>query len=355
MRRDVNAATGVDPASFTAPTVGLEPTLLDAGLPADRRLQEGVTGKQNAGGNPRDDGSLAERATHVNSRLVPAADLRQTRRMISTVRLVLRDLAAVATVALFLAPIAWWLLSSITPGPVLLDVERFLALDFAPTLENFAVVLSEAGGTVFDGRDSLRDSVIVAALSTVIVLAAALPMAFALSHFTMTAKPAFLRATLFLRFLPPVAIVSPLVLIYHGWGLVDSSLGLAFAHAALNLPFAVLVLKSFFDDIPPEIGEAATLDGATRFQHFSRIALPLVKGGVAVTAILAFIFSWTEFLLALFLTQQMRTVPVQAAILVMNTWSYLAAFTTAALLPAFFFILIAQRHLARGLTLGMTR
>ena len=88
-------------------------------------------------------------------------------------------------------------------------------------------------------------------------------------------------------------------------------LGLIMIYALMNLPIAVLLLKSFFDDVPKDVDEAAMIDGATRWQTFRRIVLPMVRGGIAAAAVLCFIFSWTEFLLSLFLTTEIRTIPVK--------------------------------------------
>jgi multiple sugar transport system permease protein len=265
----------------------------------------------------------------------------------------LRDLTAVFVVLLYVLPIIWWGLSAFTPSDALLDPYRALTFDYHPTLDYFALTLFGEGGTIFDSRQSLIDSLIVALLSTSVALAAATPMAYALSSFAFKNKTRLLTAVLLQRFLPPIAIVFPLVGLYHSIGLLDTRLGVAMAHAALNLPFAILLLKSFFDDVPPEVSEAAKLDGANRIQIFFSIVLPLVKGGVAATAVLCFIFSWTEFLLSLFLTQNLRLVPVQAGILVMNMWGLISALTTAALIPAFIFVLMVQKHLVRGLTMGL--
>jgi multiple sugar transport system permease protein len=268
---------------------------------------------------------------------------------------VFRDATAAAVTALYALPILWWTLSAFTPADALLDLHRTLTFDYSPTLDYFRIAIFGEGGTIYDSRQSLLDSVLVALLSTAIALAAATPMAYGLSVFQFRHRDRMLYMVLFQRFLPPIAIVFPLVGLYHSVGLLDTRISVALAHAALNLPFAVLVMKSFFDDVPPEVAEAATLDGATRLQCFVRIILPVVKGGVAATAVLCFIFSWTEFLLALFLTQNLRLVPVQAAILVMNMWGLISALTTTALVPAFIFVLLAQKHLVRGLTLGLQR
>ena len=265
----------------------------------------------------------------------------------------LRDAAAILVVAIYVLPIIWWGLSAFTPADALLDLHRLLTFDYTPTLDNFALTMLGAGGTIFDSRQSLVDSIIIALISTAIVLAAALPMAYALSSFTFKRKPTWLRLVLLQRFMPPIAIIFPLVMIYHTVGLLDTRLGVAMAHSGMNMPFAILLLKSFFDEVPPEISEAAKLDGATRWESFTKVVLPMVKGGVAATAILVFIFSWTEFLLSLFLTQNLRTMPVQAGILVMNMWGLISSLTVTALIPAFIFVMLVQKHLVRGLTMGL--
>ena len=264
-------------------------------------------------------------------------------------------MSAVLLVVIYVLPILWWGISAFTPADVLLELPRMLSLDFSPTLSNFALVILGVEGTIFDSRQSLIDSTIVALLSTAIVLAAALPMAYALSQMTFRWQGALRRTVILQRFMPPIAIVFPLVSLYHTVGLLDTRLGVALAHAALNLPFAVLLLKSFLDDVPNEVTEAARLDGASRLQGFHLVILPMMKGGIAATATLCFVFSWTEFLLSLFLTQNMRLMPVQAGVLVMNMWGLISALTTTALVPAFIFILFVQKHLVRGLTLGVYR
>ena len=265
----------------------------------------------------------------------------------------LRDIAAILVVAVYVLPIVWWGLSAFTPSDALLDLARVLTFDYTPTLDNFALTMLGAGGTIFDSRQSLVDSIIIALISTVIVLTTALPMAYALSSLTFKHKPSWLTLILLQRFMPPIAIIFPLVMIYHSAGLLDTRLGVALAHSGINLPFAILLLKSFFDDVPPEISEAAKLDGATRWESFTKVVLPMVRGGIAATAILVFIFSWTEFLLSLFLTQNLRTMPVQAGILVMNMWGLISSLTITALIPAFIFVMLVQKHLVRGLTMGL--
>ena len=157
------------------------------------------------------------------------------------------------------------------------------------------------------------------------------------------------------RMMPPIAVAIPIFFMFRDLGLRDTHLGLILAHTLINLPLAVLLMKSFFDDVPQELDEAAMIDGAARLQCFARVVLPLVRGGLAATAVLCFIFSWTEFLLSLQLTTSIRTIPVKISTFVTSTgteWGFITALGSAAILPSFLFILLVQKHLVRGLTLG---
>ncbi len=289
----------------------------------------------------------------------------------------LRDVAAVSVVALFMFPLLWWALTSIKPMYAIFDKDRVVWFDFVPTLINYAVVLlgwSRAelaidsgstfgvGGTSsYDSRQTMIDSVVISVGSTALTMTIAVFAAYALSRMAFRGRNSYLNWVLGQRFLPPIAIIVPLVTMYKVAGMRDTDslflgyVGLIFIHALINLPIAVLLMKSFFDDVPKDVDEAAMIDGATRWQTFGRIVLPMVRGGIAAAAVLCFIFSWTEFLLSLFLTTIIRTVPVKISTFVTSTgseWGFISALGTAAIVPGFIFILLVQRHLVRGLTLG---
>ncbi|MEI7597923.1 MAG: carbohydrate ABC transporter permease [Aestuariivirga sp.] len=267
----------------------------------------------------------------------------------------LRDIAALLTVGLFMFPLFWWGLNSIKPASAIFENFSVNWFDFTPTLDNYRVTLAGEGPAFFASRQAILDTLLVAMGATLLTLATALPAAFALSLIHFTSRRAVFLWVLFHRILPPIAILVPLVFTYSQVGLRDTRAGVILAHAAVNLPFAILLLKSFFDDVPREVGEAATIDGATRFTCFTRIYVPLVKGGIAASAVLCFIFSWTEFLMALFLTNSIRLLPVQLSLVVTQTWGFTSALSTASILPAFLFVLLVQRHLVRGLTMGLTK
>jgi multiple sugar transport system permease protein len=290
---------------------------------------------------------------------------------------ILRDITAVFVTALFMFPIFWWALTSIKPISAVFDKDRVNFFDFTPTFINYGVTLfgqsrsqiaideglgmGVAGAEAYDSRMSILESIIVSIGATTVTMSVAVFAAYAISRMTFRGRGAYLNWVLGQRFMPPIAILIPLVSIYKVAGMRDTDnlymgyLGLMMIYALMNLPIAVLLMKSFLDDVPKDVDEAAMIDGATRWQTFCKVVLPMVKGGVAASAVLCFIFSWTEFLLSLFLTTDIRTVPVKIQTFVTSTgneWGFIAALGTTAIIPSFVFILFVQKHLVRGLTLG---
>jgi multiple sugar transport system permease protein len=290
---------------------------------------------------------------------------------------ILRDIVAVFVTALFMFPIFWWALTSIKPISAVFDKDRVNFFDFTPTFINYGVTLfgqsrsqiaideglgmGVAGAEAYDSRMSILESIIVSIGATTVTMSVAVFAAYAISRMTFRGRGAYLNWVLGQRFMPPIAILIPLVSIYKFAGMRDTDnlymgyLGLMMIYALMNLPIAVLLMKSFLDDVPRDVDEAAMIDGATRWQTFCKVVLPMVKGGVAASAVLCFIFSWTEFLLSLFLTTDIRTVPVKIQTFVTSTgneWGFIAALGTTAIIPSFVFILLVQKHLVRGLTLG---
>jgi multiple sugar transport system permease protein len=267
----------------------------------------------------------------------------------------IRALLAVFTVGCFMFPIFWWGLNSIKPVDAVFEHRGVVWFDFTPTFANYQATILGQGPEFLASRHAMTASVIVALGATLLALAAALPAAYALSRLTGKAGRSLFLWVLFQRVLPPIVIVVPMVFAYHQFGMRDTLIGVILAHGALNLPFAVLLLKSFFDEVPKEVGEAAVIDGATRWQSFWRIHVPLIRGGIAATAVLCFIFSWTEFVMALFLTSSIRLLPVHISLSVTQSWGFTSAISMAGLLPVFVFILLVQRHLVRGLTMGLEK
>ncbi|MCB2013146.1 MAG: carbohydrate ABC transporter permease [Geminicoccaceae bacterium] len=286
----------------------------------------------------------------------------------NTARLVLRDVLAWLVVLAFLFPLFWWVLASFKPYTAIFAQPPVYA-DFEPSVENYEITIAgksrinleggvggqTGGASSYYSLPSIVDSLIIAIGSTICALSLATLAAYALSRFPMRGKDHLVFFVLAQRMMPPIAVAIPLFFIFRDIGLRDTHLGLIIAHTLINLPLATLLLKSFFDDVPKELDESAMIDGATRFQVFHMIVAPLVKGGLAATGVLCFIFSWTEFLISLQLTTSIRTIPVKITTFVTSTgteWGLITALGSAALVPSFIFILLVQKHLVRGLTLG---
>jgi multiple sugar transport system permease protein len=263
----------------------------------------------------------------------------------------MRDIGAAATVAIFMFPIVWTAIDSIKPNSALFNKDGITFLHFSPTLNNYAVVLGQVSD-VLDARPAISSTIAVAIGATCLALAIALPAAFALWRFGAQRRSRIARTILFAWMLPPIVLIGPLFHLYHATGLFDTHVGLILAEAAIHVPFAILVLKSFFDDLSPETTEAAMLDGASEGVIFRKIAVPMIRSGIAATAVLLFIFCWTEFFLAVFLAAFVKLLPIQ--VIVVNTASggLTMALSTAVLLPCFIFVLLVQKHLARGFSLG---
>lgn len=282
-------------------------------------------------------------------------------------------------VLIFIFPIFYWARLSITPYkyvftlPPRFDFPQTTTAWWSVVLSGRSysdVILEEVGNNSgvggagtggYDLRPRIVNSVLIAGGSTLVVMIVATFTAYALSRFDMRAKQNIVFFILSTRFMPGVAVVLPLYLMYRELGLYDTRAGLILAHVVINLPIAILLLKSFFDDIPSEIDDAAMVDGCTRFGAFWRIIIRYVAPGVAAAAVLCFIFSWNEFLFSLYLTRtpELQTVPVTIrtydASAGTTEWGMMAAAGTAAIVPVFVFVLFVQRYLVRGLTLGAVR
>jgi len=265
-------------------------------------------------------------------------------------------LAALALAAFCLAPFLWSVLTSVKPNAEVFAIP--------PTYVPERLSLENYRG-VFEQRPFARyvwNSVTVAALSTLFAILAAAPAAYALARFRLRGSAAFERTVLVFALFPPAMLLAPLHAAARVAGWTNSLTALALVHAALNLPFAIWMLASFFRRLPVEIEEAALVDGFTRLQALVRVVAPLSAPAIAATAILVFIFSWNEFVLALtFLTRDdLRTVPVGIALLSGVTvyeipWGQISAAVVLTTLPVVAAVLAMQERIVSGLTGGAVK
>ena len=222
------------------------------------------------------------------------------------------------------------------------------------TLDNYVSALSHAGVPA-----ALVNSVITAVISTVLSLALAVPAAYAITRFRTPSGRVFIVAALVTRMVPTIAVGAPLVEVMRNLGLTDTSFGLALAHTTISLPLSIWLMASFFEAVPDELDEAATVDGCSRLQALWRVVLPVVTGCLAVTAILAFLASWNEFLFALLLTSvRAQTTPIVIANFQTQfglDWGGMTALAAVYSVPVILLTLLLQRHIVAGLTLGAVK
>lgn len=258
------------------------------------------------------------------------------------------------------------LLALLCLGPIILMVSTSLQLKtqifddkttffFLPTLTNYIDVFSEERL----GR-YLANSLIVGLVSTVLTLAIGCMAAYALVRFRFMGRDTVSVVTLLLRMVPPAVLCVPIFMIWtYDFGLENSLGGLILVYVALNLPFVVWILQSFIEQVPPQLEEAARMDGANPLQTFFLVVLPTIRPGLAAAAIFTFRIAWNEFILALVLTNRFtRTMPVMVSLYLTEhdiEWGQIMAIGTLIAIPPLIFTFVASKQIITGLTAGAVK
>jgi multiple sugar transport system permease protein len=228
---------------------------------------------------------------------------------------------------------------------------------FEPTFHSYYNALFVFGGRSVDTY--VINSLVVTLVSSALAVFLGAMAAYGLARFRFRGNRDIAFYILSTRFAPPVGFIVPIYLMVARSGLLDTQVALIIVYTSMNLSFVTWIMRGFFVEIPTEIEEAALVDGYTRWQIFLRVALPLVRPGLAATGILSAIFSWNEFLFASILAPgDAATIPVylSAFSASMNIdWGEYMAVGTMAVMPIMIFTLVLQRHLVRGLTFGAVR
>jgi len=264
-----------------------------------------------------------------------------------------RAIVALALVAI-LGPFAWILTASFKTQ-IAIYAGQF---PFTPTLSNYADVLF---GRRSDFAANIGNSVLVALVSTAAVLVVGTLAAHSLRRFRWPTwvSAGFLGWTLVFHMVPVLTLIGPWYIAFRELGLYDTRAALVLTHVTINLPMTVWLMRAFFREIPPEIEEAARVDGCTPLAAFLRITLPLAIPGLIAAGILAFIFSWNEFPIALSLTSRLTaTVPVGIARFAQQyevQHAQMAAASVISTIPAVLLMFVGQRFIVRGLTLGAVK
>jgi multiple sugar transport system permease protein len=250
------------------------------------------------------------------------------------------------------APLYSMFITSIKPSDDYLAVPP-VWFPAQPTLLHYTAALF-----AYRGFDGLINSLIISLAATFLSTSLGTLMAYSLARFN-TGGQHLSFWVLSQRFLPPIATVLPIFLIYRAVGLHDTHFGLIIAYTVFTLPVTVWMMFAYFRQMPKSLEEAALVDGCTRWQSLWRVAIPLAAPGIVAAAVFAFIACWTEFFFALILTSRTAfTLPtVFRAFLGFQGAQYgeASALAMVSLVPSIILGILVQRHLVRGLTLGAVR
>jgi multiple sugar transport system permease protein len=263
-------------------------------------------------------------------------------------------LAAIVIVGYALLPVAWTLSLSFKRGDDLAS-QRFWPAVW--TLDNYRTVFRTPLFT-----SALRNSIGIAFIATSISIVLATLAAYAIARLEFRGKKMVLTMALAVAMFPVVSIVGPLFDIWRSIGLYDTWLGLIIPYMSFTLPLAIWVLSAFFRQIPWELEQAAQMDGATPWQAFRKVIVPLALPGVVTAAILTFLFAWNDFVFGISLTSTDRARPAPAALAFFTGASQfqhpagaISAAAVVVTVPVIVLVLLFQRRIVAGLTSGAVK
>ncbi len=263
--------------------------------------------------------------------------------------------AADALVILVAAVPVWWLVALSFKDPGTIADGHFIPRDW--TLENYRGIFTSS-----EFLRPLANSIGIGVIATVVAVSLAAMAAYAIARLSFPGKKLLIGASLLIAMFPPIALATPLFNLWRVLGLFDTWAGLIIPYISFALPLAIYTLSAFFREIPWDLERAAQMDGATPFQAFRRVIVPLAAPGVFTTAILVFIFAWNDFIFAITLTSTTRSRTVPAAIAFFTGSSQfetpigsIAAAAVVITIPIIVVVLLFQRRIVAGLTSGAVK
>lgn len=274
-------------------------------------------------------------------------------------------------VVFVLLPIVWLALTSLKPMEVAYSTDIF----FQPTFDNFRIIFSDASVVVNEGTNlersviglnmwpSTLNSIIISSATVLIAIPLATMAAYAFSRFRFFGSRALLVWILTTQFLPAIIVAIPFYTLFQGiklFGepLLGSRAGLVIVNMAVVLPYAIWMIKGFIDSLPMEVEEAGYVDGCNDWQVLAYVAFPLIRPGIIVASVFAFIMSWNEFLFAYILGRDTRT--MQVALTTTSgvngiMWEQMAAAGMVVMLPIILMSLTIRKNFVNGLTMGAVK
>jgi multiple sugar transport system permease protein len=260
-----------------------------------------------------------------------------------------------------LFPVFWMVLVSLKSGEELFTTQFI----FTPTLDNYRAILfgddTVSAGAVArqEFPRNFMNSVIVSTGAVIVSLLVGVPAAYALARYNFKGKENLAFTFLSFRFAPELVVIIPLSVLYRQLGLYDTYFGIIWVYQLVTLPLLIWVLRSYFEDISPEIEQAAMVDGYPWWQIFWRILLPLVRPGLAAASLLAFVFAWNNFIFPLVLgASNVQTVTVSSLGYISSAQAFfnrMAAASVISSVPQIILALSIQRYLIRGLSFGAVK
>jgi len=257
---------------------------------------------------------------------------------------------------LLFLPLYWLLITSIKPNQAAFKVPPDL-FPSEPTLESYISQLQDRAGFL----TYFLNSVIASTFATLLSITVSVFAGYAFSRFRFPAKRAVLVFILASQMFPLVVLLVGIYILFRQLNLLDTYLGLILAFTSFSLPFSIWMMSGFFDTVPPELEQAAMVDGATRLQALLRVILPLVGPGVIAVGLYSFLNAWNNLLFALSLTssQNMRTIPPGFLLTYVGEfqyqWADAMAGSVMVSLPMIVVFIFLQRYLIRGMTAGAVK
>jgi len=258
---------------------------------------------------------------------------------------------AILLLSFMMLPIYWTVVTAFKP-----DVETYVFppvyFPKDPTFVPFQILFES-----YPFWDYIENSLIVTVVTTVVVTFIGMVAAYGISHYTFKGGGFVLLVLLATRIIPPLSLLIPFYIVVSYLGLVDNLLSMIIANIYLTYPFAVLIMKAFFDGFPKELIDSAIVDGCSRTGALIRVVLPVGAPGIASAAIITFLWTWNEFIYAFVFTSTSKAQPVTVGCFdcigdIFVNWNQMCAGALLAALPGIIFVFIAQKYLIRGLTAG---
>jgi ABC-type glycerol-3-phosphate transport system permease component len=261
---------------------------------------------------------------------------------------------AIVVLSFMMMPMYWTAVTAFKP-----DVETYVFppvyFPTSPTIAPFRLLFES-----YPFLNYIRNSLIVTVSTTLLVTVIGMLAAYGISHYPFTGGRWVLLTLLATRIVPPLSLLLPFYLVVTWLGLVDNLLSMIIANIYLTYPFAVLIMKAFFDNFPRELIDSAIVDGCTRTGALFRVVLPVGAPGIASAAIITFLWTWNEFIYAFVFTSTAKAQPVTVGSFdaigdIFVNWNQMCAGALVAALPGILFVFAAQKYLISGLTTGAVK